>query len=268
MNQLGRYTRFAEGLSPDWRLSSPGSGSIRASRSGIRLANHGAASRLYTNAQIDDYRGLARAALPWRPPLRFSIRARFSHGSAQLTGTAGFGFWNDPWRTTGLHRLALPQAIWFFYAGPQSDMRIALDQPGWGWKASVVDTRNPRFLAQMPRLALAAPLMRAPRLYRRLWPSFQSAAGIGEQHIPAAMQDWHIYTLDWQPNCARFCLDGQPILTLPHAPTGPLGLVIWLDNQYLQVAPWGHLRWGLVEKKEDQWLEIDWLAVERGQASA
>ncbi len=266
MNPPRRYTRFASGISPDWIPSTPGNGAIQASASGIRLLNRGAVRRVYTNAQLDDYRGLSRAAFPWRPPLRLSVRARFSHRRGQLTGTAGFGFWNDPLRMTGLRRLAPPQALWFFYAGPHSDMRLALDQPGWGWKASAVDASNPRFLAQTPRLALSAPLMRVPRLHRRLWPSFQKVAGIAEQTIPAAMQDWHIYTLDWQRDRAVFHLDGRTFLQLPHAPSGPLGLVLWLDNQFLQVAPWGHVRWGLVEKEEAQWLEIDWLAVESGPA--
>ena len=80
------------------------------------------------------------------------------------------------------------------------------------------------------------------------------------------MQDWHIYTIDWQLNRVRFYLDGNLLLEAAHTPAGPLGLVIWLDNQFLRFAPWGRFRWGLVEKKEAQWLEIDWLAVERGNA--
>lgn len=262
MNPAPLYARFAGGLSSDWRQSTSGAGTLQASESGLLLRNDNASSQVYTNAQIDDYRGLSRADLLWRPPLRLTVRARFSHNSGRLTGTAGFGFWNDPLRMTGLRRLALPQALWFFYGGPDADMRMALDQPGWGWKASVIDTRTRRFLWRAPLLALASPLMRVPHLYRRLWPSGQRAAGIAERLLPAAMQDWHIYTIDWQRDRVRFFLNGGLLLESTHAPAGPLGLVVWLDNQFLQIAPWGNFRWGLVAKEEAQWLEIDWLAVE------
>ena len=173
MSPSSVYARFAGGLSSSWLQSTSGTGFLRPGGAGLLLGNDPATDQVYTNAQIDDYRDLSRADFLWRPPLRLTLRARFSHDSGQITGTAGFGFWNDPLRMTGLRRLALPQALWFFYAGPDADMRMALDQPGWGWKAAVVDTRTCRFLARAPLLALAPPLMRVHRLYRWLWPSFQ-----------------------------------------------------------------------------------------------
>ena len=139
MSQPAVYARFAGGLRSRWRQSTRGTGGIRMGGGGLRLENDAASAHGYTNAQIDDYQGLARADFPWRPPLRFSARARFSHDSGKLTGTAGFGFWNDPFRMSGLRPPALPQALWFFYAGPDADIRLTPDQPGWGWKASVVD---------------------------------------------------------------------------------------------------------------------------------
>ena len=141
------YARLADGLSPHFGAKQPaGPRFLHTGVASLLLGNERATSQVYTNAQIDDYRPLTRPDFPWRPPLRLSVRARFSHNSGQLTGTAGFGFWNDPLRMTGLRRVALPQALWFFYAGPDADMRLALDQPAWGWKASVIDTRTSRFL--------------------------------------------------------------------------------------------------------------------------
>lgn len=266
MSQPAVYARFAGGLRSRWRQSTRGTGGIRMGGGGLRLENDAASAHGYTNAQIDDYQGLARADFPWRPPLRFSARARFSHDSGKLTGTAGFGFWNDPFRMSGLRPPALPQALWFFYAGPDADIRLTPDQPGWGWKASVVDAAAGRFLASAPFLALAAPLMRIPRLFGWLWRAGQRAAGITDLPLPVAMRDWHIYTIDWRRAGVRFWLDGRLLSETSHAPAGPLGLALWLDNQYLQIAPWGHFRWGTVAKEEAQWLEIDWLAVERGAA--
>ncbi len=268
------YARFCGSLSSHWQIAARGSGRLQMSASGLRLWNDGAADRVYANAQIDDYQHLARRDFLWRPPLRLTLRARFSHDSGILSGTAGFGFWNDPFLMTGLRLPALPQAIWFFYAGPRSDMRLALDAPGWGWKAAVINACSWRFVASAPLLALAVPLMRlriavAPysgaqyNLYRRLRSFGQRAMGVTEQWLPVAMRDWHVYTIDWRRESVRFFIDGSLLLTTSHAPAGPLGLVLWLDNQYLQITPWGRFRWGLLAKEEAQWLEIDWLAAER-----
>ena len=80
--------------------------------------------------------------------------------------------------------------------------------------------------------------------------------------LPSAMQDWHVYSIDWRRDRVRFYLDGGLLLETSHAPAGPLGLVVWIDNQFLQVAPWGLFGWGLVAKEVAQWLEIEWLAAE------
>ena len=262
MTRANLYVQFATGLSSAWRRTTSGSAFQQTTESGLRLGNKPVSNQDYTNAQIDDYHTLPRPHFPWRPPLRMSVRARFSHTSGRLTGTAGFGFWNHPLRLTRPRSLALPQALWFFHAGPPSDMPMTLTQPGWGWKASTIDTRNGRFLANAPLFALTSPFLRANRLYRSLWPPVQKAAGIAEQLVPAHMTEWHVYTIDWLRARVRFYLDGRLLLESDHAPAGPLGLVIWIDNQFLQFAPWGRFRWGLVPKEEVQWLEIDWLAVE------
>ena len=266
MNRPAIHTRFAGDLFPFWRQTAAGAGGIDVGGDGLCLRNEGATARSYTNAQIDDYRGLARSDFRWRPPLRLQVRARFSHPSGKLNGTAGYGFWNDPFRISGLRAPALPQAVWFFYAGPDSDMRLAVDRPGWGWKAAVVDAKTRRFVTAAPFLALCAPMMCLPRLRRLFLTSFQRAAGIAETVLPAAMHEWHIYTIDWLREGVRFFIDGSLRTETAQSPAGPLGLVLWLDNQYLQVAPWGLFRWGLAAKAEPQWLQIDWLAVESGPA--
>ncbi len=96
----------------------------------LRFVTDDATSRQYSNAQVDDYRGLSRRRFPWRPPAKLTVRARFSHPAGHLKGTAGFGFWNDPFLMTGARLPALPQAIWFFYASPPSDMRLDLAHSG------------------------------------------------------------------------------------------------------------------------------------------
>ena len=167
---------------------------------------------------------------------------------------------------TDLRVPMLPRALWFFYAAPPSDMRLAVATPGYGWKAAALDALRPEAMAALPAAVLALPFMRKERFYRRLWPFFERRFRIAEQQLSSemlvgGMAAWHAYVLDWQPQTATFWVDGRVVLTAP-APRGPLGLVIWLDNQYLVVHPGGRLRYGLVAKSETQWMEIDDLHLE------
>lgn len=253
---------FRQGIGPGRQRQMTGAGRWTLSGDGLRLLNDGATSTRYTNAQIDDYQHLPRRAFPWRPPLRLSVRARFSHPAMALRGTAGFGFWNDPLAMAGRRLPALPQAVWFLYAAPPSDLKLAMDAPGWGWKAATIDARRWPFAALAPTIPLAVPLMNIPPVYRLLWPIGRRAIGVAERLVPVAMTDWHIYTIDWRREGAAFYVDGALLLRTNTAPAGPLGLVIWLDNQYMQVTPWGRFAWGLVEKPQAEWLEVAWLCID------
>src|SRR5713226_10275832 len=126
----------------------------------------------YTDAQIDDYGRLPRWKFPWKPPVRMEVRARSSLPAATLTGsedqantlrgTAGFGFWNYPFSVRG-DILMLPEAIWFFYASPPSNMALVPNVPGWGWKAQVVHSMRLGALAAVAPLALTSVWARVTR---------------------------------------------------------------------------------------------------------
>jgi hypothetical protein len=45
-------------------------------------------------------------------------------------------------------------------------------------------------------------------------------------------------------------------------PHPPLGLVIWIDNQYLVASPQGGFRFGTLKTEAEQWLEIEDLIIE------
>src|SRR5688572_6280055 len=98
-----------------------GAACIEIKQNAIRLSLEHDQSGRYSNAQVDDYHldGLMR----WQAPVQMSVRARFSHAEAALGGTAGFGFWNDPFGMTKIGaglplipRFRLPQAVWYFFA--------------------------------------------------------------------------------------------------------------------------------------------------------
>ncbi len=225
----------------------------------------------YSDAQIDDYGDLTRSAFPWQPPLRMIVVARTSLPAATfsnkyetegtLRGTAGFGFWNYPFSVKG-DILMLPEAVWFFYASPPSNMALVPGIPGWGWKAQVVHTMNLRSLvASVPLAAtIATGLLTGKTRHAARW--MQKVSGAYEALLPVEMNEWHTYTLEWLEKEALFWVDDAQVLRAPHAPTRPLGFVAWLDNQYAVATPRGVLRFGTVASGPE-WLELESMKIEQ-----
>jgi hypothetical protein len=256
---------FSSGLDlgPSWKTYVKGNGALEATGDTLRFVNTDTTATRYTDAQIDDYQGLARRHFLWRPPLQMTVRARFSHPAGELSGTAGFGFWNDPFMMTGLRWPALPRVIWFFYSSPPANMKLDLHTPGSGWKAATLDAIRWPFLVLLPTMPLAVPLMNIDFLYRRFWPIGQRAIHVSEALLTVDMTAWHTYMIDWQKKTAHFSVDGEVVLDCQTAPRGPLGFVMWLDNQYMVVTPWGRFKYGLLEASGEQWLEIEKLEINR-----
>jgi hypothetical protein len=247
---------------PPWKTFVRGSGSLEFSGETLCLINTDTVASQYTDAQIDDYQDLARRDFLWRPPLQMTVRARFSHSTGELQGTAGFGFWNDPFMMTGARWPALPRVIWFFYSSPPSNMKLDLNTPGPGWKAGTLDAIRWPFFVLLPVAPLAIPLMNIGSLYRTFWPIGQKAINVSEALVPVEMTEWHTYVIDWQPKTAHFSVDGQTVLKCQTPPRGPLGFVLWLDNQFMVATPWGSFKYGLLTAPGRQCLEINQLIIE------
>ncbi len=247
-----------------WNTFVKGAGLLDFTKDTLRFVNTKTVAANYSNAQIDDYQGLPRRDFLWRPPLQLTVHARFSHLNGDLSGTAGFGFWNDPFMMTDSRRPALPRAIWFFYSSPPSNMKLDLHTDGFGWKAATIDTIRWPFFALLPTSPLAIPLMNVDWLYRTCWPIGQRAIGVNEAAIAAPMTEWHTYKLDWQEKSACFRVDGDVVLNCNTSPQGPLGFVMWLDNQYMVVTPWGKFGYGLLDAPEEQWMEVSELTIDSG----
>jgi hypothetical protein len=252
-----------------WTHTKIGGGSVDMVSSGLRMGFTAAHQGHYTDAQIDDYSQLSRSRFPWRPPLRMQIEARSSHLAATTTdsdvrqtlrGTAGFGFWNYPFSVRG-DILALPEAVWFFYASPPSNMALVPNLPGWGWKAQVVHSmRSAAFLAAAPlALSTSFALLTGESRPAARW--MQRLTGAHEAVLAPNLTDWHTYTLEWQAQKATFWIDGQQVLCAPNPPTRPLGFVAWLDNQFAVATPRGVLRFGTIASGA-QWFEITNLSIE------
>jgi hypothetical protein len=247
-----------------WTHWLQGTGRLEPGDSTIRLVTHDARADDYSDAQLDDYHGLPRHKWPWRPPLKMQVRARASHSS--LVGTAGFGFWNDPFTLTGGIN-ALPEAVWFFYASPPSNMALVPDVPGWGWKAAIVHAARADVVLQSAPTAAAV-------LWARLTGRTQTAAHwvrriSGAHEVPLQLDwtAWHTFDLEWQHNTATFQVDDKLVLRAPRGsvPRGPLGFVTWVDNQFAVATPRGEFRFGMLDAPGKQWLELDWIQIEKGE---
>jgi hypothetical protein len=255
-------------LDARWTQLCPGGGMLICAESVLRLGFPGAMRGRYTNAQIDDYDSRPRRAYLWRPPLRLEVRARASHPqhpptvhvagdpapAATLRGTAGFGFWNYPFSTAGAV-LTLPEAVWFFYASPPANMALVPGVPGWGWKAQVVHARRWGAVGAVLSAATAVGWARLSGRERAAARWMQRVSGAAEAHVAPALTDWHEYALEWRREMARFEVDGREILAVRNPPSGPLGFVAWIDNQYAVATPRGALRFGTLDAGP-QWLEL------------
>jgi hypothetical protein len=217
----------------------------------------------YRLAQLDDYTGLSRRNFTCHPPLTFSLNARASAG--EIPGTWGFGLWNDPFSLSlglggGTRRFpVLPNSAWFFYASPPNYLSLRSDLPAQGFLAATF--RSPILPALV--LGLAAPglslvaLPPAARLLRRLARVIirQDAALIGD-HPNFATAEWHAYRMDWLPGSVTFAVDGEAVFNTSLPPREPLGLVLWIDNQYAAFPPDGRIKYGSLESLQPAWIEV------------
>jgi hypothetical protein len=241
-----------------------GGGTVESNADGWRLALPAVAS--YADAQLDDTGGLARNQLAWMPPVRFSVEARASHPTP--SGTFGFGLWNDPFSLSlgmgGAARKlpALPQTAWFFYMSPPGDLPLDPSTPGSGWKAATLrSTRMPSWLPAPIAVGgaafIAIPILRRPgfALARRFYQAKESALRVDPS-------EWHAYGIEWSELEARFYVDGSLVLRSAHPPSGPLGLVLWIDNQYAIASPERGFGFGVLPLAAGQFLELRALRVE------
>lgn len=67
---------------------------------------------------------------------------------------------------------------------------------------------------------------------------------------------WHRYRLDWHEKWVSFEVDEVQVFESPVSPNPPLGLVIWIDNQYAAFTPEGKIRFGVLANPEPVSLEI------------
>jgi hypothetical protein len=67
---------------------------------------------------------------------------------------------------------------------------------------------------------------------------------------------WHRYRLEWREQRVTFEVDEALVLESHVSPNPPLGLVIWIDNQYAAFTPEGKIGFGVLSNPEPAWLEV------------
>lgn len=257
----------------------------------------------YRNAQLDDYAHLPRRRFPHRFPSHFSLLARAS--SASISGTWGFGLWNDPFGMSlgfggNPFRLpALPNAVWFFGASKENylsfkDIRperseerklrraqskdassaLRSAQPGVANGFMAQTFRSPTFHPLLILAGTAFPFSR--KTTRRMLGNIIREDGINLRsrrslapsdalenapYTSVDQTEWRRYSLTWEEKRVSLEVDNVEVFESAVSPNPPLGLVIWIDNQYASFTPDGKIRFGVLANPEPAWLEIKELEI-------
>jgi hypothetical protein len=253
-----------------WSLQRIGGGIITDTDGILRLSFQETSVDKYTDAEINDYSMARRSHYHWQPPLCMSLRARASHQAARpyatgvetndLKGTAGFGFWNAPFALA--KRVGrLPEAVWFLYTSPPTQLCLVPDIPGWGWKAQVVHAHRPGAMLALPPTLATVAWARVSGKERPARQWIQRLSGAHEALLEADLSSWNEYRLDWTNEAATFFINGIQVHRVDNPPRGPLGFVAWIDNQYAVATPRGVFRSGVL-KTDKQWLDLADISIE------
>ena len=223
-------------------------------QNGYRLTIPKGDGKHYHVAQLDDYAMISRVHFPAHPPRTLSLRARAS--AAFLPGTWGFGLWNDPFGLSigfggNPFRIpALPNAIWFFHAAKENYLSFS-DNPGNGFLAQIF--RSP----VLPLVRLLKVGMTLPFSKKKARISMSKIVEEDGIRMDVDVTEWHAYRLEWSEKRSAFWVDDDLVLETDVSPRPPLGLVIWIDNQYAAWRPDGKIGFGVLENTEPAWLEIE-----------
>jgi hypothetical protein len=251
--------KFEDGCAPHWIRFCTGHANIETGQGIARLVVDGAEEGKLSDAEIDDHRAVPRSRLLWSLPLRMSVRARMSHRAGEMLGTAGFGFWNDPFDWVGNVQVP-PNALWFFYASPQSDMTFVRDVRGHGWKAAMLNAGR----ADKLTMALGNFVFRLPGMSKLVFNLAQTRIDAVEQVLDEVdLTAWHEYRIDWGKDEARFFVDGAEVCIAPNPPQVPLGFVAWVDNNAAVMGPGREFDFRRIAVPQRQWMELRLVRLER-----
>jgi hypothetical protein len=261
------YTKLTPRFTPGAKVEEIAPGNRRKA---YRLSIPAGPTNQYRLAQLDDYTKTKRGQFPLRFPISLSLSARTS--SNLIPGTWGFGLWNDPFGLSlgfggnPLRLPTLPNAAWFFGASKESFLSFK-DTSNSGLDMGEINARptrppvvhgflvqifrSPRFHPSLILAGIAFPFSR--KRTRQILGKIISEDGIA---LTVDVMQWHRYKLDWRENQVAFEVDDIQVFESPVSPNPPLGLVIWIDNQFAAFTPDGKIGFGVLENPEPAWVDI------------
>jgi hypothetical protein len=234
------------------KVSATPGATVEAIENGWRLGIQKGDALHYRDAQLDDYFRLPRHKFPHHA-LTLSLRSRASGSS--IPGTWGFGLWNDPFGMSlgfggNPFRLPmLPNAVWFFSASSHNYLSFTDDKPAQGFLAQTF--RAPKFHPWLIPAGLSLPFSR--KAARNL---LSKVIKEDSKTISLDVTQWHAYRFEWSPQRVLFYVDDLQVFESSVSPNPPLGVIIWIDNQYAAFTPEGNMGFGVLENPEPAWLEI------------
>lgn len=216
-------------------------------------------------AQLDDYSLKRRRNFPRAAPTTLSLRAR---ASSQIhAGTWGFGLWNDPFSLLvglgGMNRPLpiLPNAAWFFFASPDSYLSFRNGKKPNGFLAGVFHSPCTNPIVAVPELTLF-PLVIFPQFAKWLRNSVSLAVHEDSTGLDLDVTRWNDYLLRWAEDGVHFEINGNQVFQTALSPSAPMGLVIWIDNQFAAFTPSGKIKAGTLESSAPAWLEFEELNIQ------
>ena len=237
---------------------------VEKTNTGWRLQIPAGEAGKYRLAQLDDYGALARGNFPVNPPASLSLACRVS--STNIPGTWGFGFWNDPFTVSlglqgsGQRLPMLPNCCWFFNASPENHLSFHNQFHGSGFLAQVFQSPRIPSMLLLPGL-LGLPLLAIKPLSRWLRSITGSIITEDSRLLEVDTTQWHAYSLSWEADTVTFSVDNSVVFQSQLRPIGPLGLVIWIDNQYAAWTASGIVRYSTLQQTAPQWMEIENLEI-------
>jgi hypothetical protein len=208
-------------------------------------------SSAYRFAQIDDYFGLPRRKFPHHS-LTLSLRARTSSFPSPEHGASGCG------TIPSACRLGLGRIVW-----PPRPAQRGMVLRGVAGQSSFVQrqTRTGISRAKFPFAKISSSadtngfgisLFRA-KATRNCW-----ARSSTRTHPLSGWIQLNGMATGWSGVRSRVAwyVDDVRVFESPVSPNPPLGLVIWIDNQFAAFTPEGKISFGVLEGDEE-WLEIE-----------
>ncbi len=221
--------------------------------------------RGYCLAQLDDYMHQTRRGFPHQSPFHMRLAVRVS--GEVLSGTWGFGLWNDPFSVGalagGVRRIlpVLPNAAWFFYGSDENHLSLRDDLPASGFHMKTF--RSPLIPSPFSLLALPViPFLLCPWVAKVCRSAARAVVKEDAQALNVDVTEWHAYELFWGQDSMKFIVDDQLVFQTPNVPLGRMGLVIWIDNQYFSFNSKGQIKYGALKTKSGGWLEVRHLSLE------